>query len=1501
MTVPMKKRADLGRFQNLTEQEHDSCGIIAVIEKNGIPKRENMLDTIDALVKMEHRSGFIQGEGDGCGILTDLPRKIWAKELSRQGYSASLADQPQFVVAHFFLPKQDPQETKHIQEGICEILNKRNLKLLAQKLDQVNHSVLGPNGRKDEPHFWQVSALAEDDHDLPRRLFDITVEIERTYPVQAASFSNRTAVYKLMGAASLLTQYFHDLNDPDFESLVTIGHNRYSTNTLSNFFRVQPFSLLGHNGEINTIAKLRDEAKMIGVPLTEDGSDSQDLNRLIETLIHHYGLSLFEAIEMVFPPIIHELKLLPDPLKDMYTYFRQTWGPFAQGPAGIVSRYADECAFSVDALGLRPLWMVENDRALYFSSEQGIIPATEMVSEPKPLAPGETIGVQLTPEAHILSHPELQKLVYERTTSRVDIHDYQKLLSPPHGKGDEKTIQAASDQAYSAFGWEREQVQLVEQMADTGVDPIRSLGHDAPLAALSKVRQNIADYIKESVAVVTNPAIDREREMEHFSTRVVLGVRPELKQAPRTDSRRIELPSPILAEGELAKAILETEHTLSLSELLAWAEKENGLSRLSLFRRREHSYKEALAQLADEAVAAVKNGAFLLLIDDEGCHQNDQLFLDPHLAISSVDQALKQAKVDDGRQNLRRQVSLVVRSGAMRNLHDLAVAIGLGADAICPYLMFATIAEKENPAAPLALYQAINKGLEKIISTIGIHELRGYARLFSSIGLHPEIAETLQIVNYCGSETGGLKWEDLEKDSEARYADFVNEKAKPARLFHLWPRIWKSIGQLASGDIRYDEFAQKLDDLETQNPVCLRHVADLKTADASTVKPEEVDLSIGDHDLPLAISSMSFGSQNEVAFRAYAEAAERLNMVSLNGEGGEIKDMLGKYPRTRGHQVASGRFGVNVELANSAHILEIKIGQGAKPGEGGHLPGKKVSPKVAAARNATPGSDLISPSNNHDIYSIEDLAQIITELKTANSKAKVIVKVPIVPNIGTISVGIAKAGADIITLSGFDGGTGAARIHALQHVGLPAEIGVKAAHQALIEAGIRDQVELWADGGIRSAKDVVKLMLLGANRIGFGTLAMLAIGCTTCRGCHLDTCHVGIATQIESVEEAEEHGLRRFVPRDYDVAVASLIRLFTAFADEIKRLTAALGFKRAQDLVGRSDLLVQVRAQDQLDLTDLLRISQPYAQTAEKVQIQEPILVAAGSASAFPTAQMDAKQAGSYSISGIHSTHRVLLSYLSGQRVQGQLDGSYRKLPEVSFTFTDGSIPGNGFAAFHAEGIRVTVHGGAQDGVGKTAFGGRVAILKTRNKQGVFINGSVGKSFCYGAQKGLFIVQGNADSRAGIRLSGADIIIAGDIKEPLRDELGLIGNRANIKGFAFEYMTDGRAVVLGDPGPWICSGMTGGVVYQRLQPEMGLDEAAIMRRIAKAAKVNMEPISEKGHQDLQELLGAYHEELIQSHQLEEAAKIDRLLQDLDRHFIQIIPKKQQADPSISTE
>ncbi|MFT9488434.1 MAG: glutamate synthase-related protein [Tepidibacillus sp.] len=1469
--------------------EHDSCGIVAVIEKNGLPTNDNLHKTIDVLNKLEHRSGFINGEGDGTGLLTDIPRKLWAEKLSSKQLSPQLANEPKFVVGHIFIDSTaDSYST--IQEKIRKQFAEYQVEILLEEEKQVDNSQLGPNGKQREPLFWQIACISNVPvEEIQNQLFSLLIEIEKDRKVHVASLSNHSVVYKVMGTAKVLNHYFFDLNSPLFETRVSIGHNRYSTNTLSHFFRVQPFSLLGHNGEINTIQRLRDEATMLNIPLVHEGSDSQDLNRLIEGLMVRHQFSLFTVMELVFPPIYNEIWRIDTNLKDLYAFLRHLWGPFSQGPAGIVSRYENQCVFSVDALGLRPLWQVETEDTLYFSSEQGIVTSKQMISEPKSFAPGEKVGILLQENQPIirLDHQQIQQLVLKEVYTRYPIKDYQKKLNPPHFPKTSSfypEFKEIPSSVYAGFGWEKEHIDLAEQMATTGKEPIRSLGYDGPLAILSKERVNLADFLKETVAVVTNPAIDREREIEHFSTRMILGGR-ETFSPHEVGDISFEIKTPILLEGEIAQNIVSDLGTTSLEQTIAYfmQEAKEFVAILSLTFNPDQSIKERLEQLNQDAIHAVKNGARVIILDDQELFNGfKQLWLDPHLAIASIDMALKNEYMEG--ENLRRKVSIILRSGAIRHLHDIVTAIGLGADAISPYLLFATVSQKQNEDSIKNLFDALNKGIEKVISTLGIHELRGYQRLFSSIGFHQEIADILNIPNFYGNKKAGYSFSHLEEDAKKRADDF-NHQTQPLRNYRLITRIWKAISQVASGTDSYQIYQEKLRDQESENPIALRHILDFKDG-FEPIPTDEVHIGIGQHDYPFVISSMSFGSQNEIAFRAYAEAAYQLNMMSLNGEGGEIKDMLGMYPEHRGMQIASGRFGVNIELINSSHWIEIKIGQGAKPGEGGHLPGSKVSHKVAAARNATPYADLISPSNNHDIYSIEDLAQIISELKTGNRLAKIIVKVPVVPNIGTIAVGIAKAGADVISLSGYDGGTGAARVHAIQHVGLPIEIGVKEAHLSLIDSGLRSNVEIWADGGVRSGKDVVKLVLLGANRIGFGTLAMIAIGCTSCRGCHLDTCHVGIATQIENIEEANQRGLKRFVPRQFEQSVENLKRLFTAIGEEVKELTGQLGSKSLQDLVGRSDLLFQTKYLDLLDLKPLLVPATVHKQVVKIKQAAQPLSLAVG---AEEINVQSSFEANAYVDTIVNSTNRMLGTNLSGNRVRSYLDGSYRSHPPVQLTLKKGSIPGNGLAAYLADGIKIELQGGGQDGLGKTAYGGKVSIMKTPNKDGVYLNGSVGKGFCYGAQKGLFMIQGNADSRAGIRLSGADMIIGGEITSPLQDHLGGIGERANIKGFAFEYMTNGRAVVLGDPGPWICSGMTGGTIYQRLVPEFGLDIDAIKRRIAKGAKVEILPLDEKGKADLTELLHLYIQELLKSGQKETGSRLLLLLNDLDSHFVRIVP------------
>ncbi len=991
----------------------------------------------------------------------------------------------------------------------------------------------------------------------------------------------------------------------------------------------------------------------------------------------------------------------------------------------------------------------------------------------------------------------------------------------------------------------------------------------------------------------------------------------------------------------------------------------------------DESVRQACDRLAEAACRSVRNGAHLILLDDRSAFRKGQGWIDPLLAIASVDRAL-QLHFDDNdhrddaenptgpldpdgfdyahlfhppAQSLRRKTGLVLCSGAIRGLHDLMLAIGFGADAVAPYLLFEVAGvdpglEKEPSDRAVRVdhtLQALQAGIEKVISTMGIHELRGYGRLFASLGLSQPLADTLHSLNYGGSQERGLTWQHLEAENAARAAIASGQvRPKLSRQNHFYPKVWKAAGQVARGEVPQQTFEQQAEDLALKLPVTLRHVLDFNypPEEVITTPTPKVDAGLTGHSLPFVIASMSFGSQGETAFRSYAQAAGWLNIIALNGEGGEIKDMLGLYPHNRGQQIASGRFGVDIELINSSNLLEIKIGQGAKPGEGGHLPGRKVTHKIAETRHASPGVDLISPSNNHDIYSIEDLAQFIEELKTANPKARVAVKMPVVPGIGIIAVGVAKAGADIINLSGYDGGTGAARQHSIKNVGLPAEIGVVESHRALTEAGLRSQVELWCDGGVRTAADVVKMICLGANRVGFGSLAMVAAGCTICRDCQTGTCHVGITTQIASLEQAEALGLRRFVPCNQENAVRGLINLFSALGVGVKTITSRLGFSRTQDLVGRSDLLVQRSHFEQLDLTELL---QPVGVDAQLAPAAAQGNGNGRSGNPTPLRRprnhlttvisnlvMETFAAGESQVSfeddKVTPVDRALGTHLTGALTRYQQhwnwqpghggvggaqetwreplnghNGNGRHVRDATLRFYASSVPGNGLGAYNADPVSIIVEGGAQDGVAKGMHGGRVVILKGYNHDGQLIDGSVGKSLGYGATGGLIMIQGDADSRACIRLSGADVIIGGEIARPLDDSQGCLGARANVKGFLCEYMTAGRVLVMGDPGPWMCAGMTGGVLYLRLQPEMNFDRSAIERRIARGAGVDLRPVDESDAANLEYLLSQYAEELSHNHQKEEALRVMGRRQDWRNQFVKVTARSRQLDQSVATE
>ncbi|MCU0497138.1 MAG: glutamate synthase-related protein [Anaerolineae bacterium] len=1524
-------------------QERDACALICAVRKGGQPTHGNVKRTIEALTRMGHRTGYIEGEGDGVGVLTDIPRQLWSKRLARAGLRSSLAADRNFWVAHLMIPAAERSRAQILVDEICRQITDSGLHVLLDQPGNVNADVLGFNAEKNQPVFWQIVGMNGQvpSAQLDAALFELQVSLERNLKVHFPSFSAHSVVYKVQGTAEILRRYYPELRDPDYASTVTLGHARYSTNTNPIFERAQPFNLLGHNGEFNTISRFRMEAAMLGIPLDPNNSDSQDVDRLIQALCMRDGLDLIEAMEYIFPPHSHDLIENATDIHAMYDEIRRAFGPFAQGPAAVAARLGDLCVFSVDALGLRPLWFGETEKEYFATSERGVYALDAMSIDPKPIAPGEKIALRIRPGygVEMFDYPAIQQYVLsrhrERTPYQIELPQWTLAIDPdptgrtpladtpirPSGGGVAtqtavQTLTLLEGQrwqpkpsplhtvAMAAMGWERYHTNVIEAMSETNKEQLGSLGWDGPLAALSKTRVNVADYFKETVAVVTNPAIDRERESAQFSTRVVIGGRPNVGRLSGSFAVQLETPLIVgghadLGEIEVLREVANRHGTMVLDDLLATFEGQYAV--LSMHAAHDETIEQAIERLQTAAVDAAFNGARCLLLEDSEVFEGTCLWIDPILVTAAIDRALRLA---DAPQNLRRQVGLVVRSGAFRDLHDVVIALSVGANAIVPYMIYAVglgIAPRAPKTPPTSdqvfdltakLVNVLTGGIQKVISTIGCHEIRGYGHSFGGIGLAKGVAAVFGMPNYFGSDGRGLTWSDLKAWGEERAAELRGEQgAKLTNPERFYPKMWKKAEDVALGEMSLDEYTEALLELEHEQPVSIRHILDFKRSD-KPIAPDQVDLTIGDHAMPVFIGAMSFGSQGELSYKAYAEAAYRLDIFCVNGEGGELPDMLHKYPKHRGQQIASARFGVNIEFLNSCELLEIKIGQGAKPGEGGHLPGFKVTEQVAAARNTVPGVSLISPSNNHDLYSIEDLAQLIDELKTANPKARISVKVPVVPGVGIIAVGIAKAGADVVNIAGYEGGTGAARAHSLRHVGLPSEIGVWLAHRALTESGLRDQVEIWADGGMKSGRDVVKMLCLGANRVGFGTLAMVAVGCTICRKCHEGTCHVGITTHIKTKEEATIKGLKSFEPRDYDLAVQGICNVFEMLREDMQRAVAQLGMTKITDLVGRVDLLEQIDLHDRIDLTSLLKRApmQPKKPQREggrrlarpRNTLSKQITAVVAECVARGDTEM------TYDDEQVMAMDRALGTHLCGALKRREFKGA-EHIDAVHLNFSNSAIPGNGLAAFIDAPVEVVVEGGAQDGVAKCARGGTVTILKGLNHNGQRLDGSVGKSFAYGAQGGLFIVQGNADSRACIRLSGADVIFGGEVTQPLRDELGGIGARANLKGYACEYMTSGRVLILGDPGPWLGAGMTGGTIYQRIQPDMRLTIDAIRRRIAHGSALEIFALDDVGVEEVHELLSRYIHTLEVNNQIKATEHLYALLRRPQDHFVKLTP------------
>jgi len=1502
------------------QKDKDACAIVAVVDKRGRSTHANIVTTIDALKKMGHRSGDINGEGDGCGILTDIPRAIWSRRLESRGLNSSTALNNNFFVGHFLITHGMKGDESAIMDRIERIIREGGAEVLWAEKGVIKIDELGPRARAEAPVFFQVAGIVTepDQRASQKRLFSIHMAIEKALPgLHIASLSTDSVVYKLRGMPHLLPRVYPEILDEENRSTITLGHSRYSTNTLPTVERAQPFSILEHNGEINTIERLRSTGKTMGIEPVPGGSDSQDLNRIIEGLINMYDFDPLEALEMVFPAIYSEVERYPKELQKVYDFFRWFFPCSAQGPAAVVARFGSICMGSVDALGLRPLWFIESDYDYVLSSEKGVVDVKHTLNDPRPLAPGEKIAIVSIPSerAKVLDYPAIQErllsLFKERYGGRDITRSFHWGLPDKQGPMQEEDSEDTEGEKtglpdnnrLAAFGWHQFDMDLRRRVAREGKDIIGSMGHQDSYAVLvPESLPNCSEYFKENVAVVTNPSIDREREAEHFTTRCILGNRPDQTGKANPPAIGLELRNPLLFGGDesipcpksIQKRVANEFGTALLEEVIdfftAKGKDPSMVHVLDATFHLEEDLERRLESLVDEAEGRVKDGAVLLIVDDRRAFKDNRSYIDPGLLVASLIKRFEERR-------LKSRTSIIVRSGAIRNLHDIMFLLGLGADALNPYLLWRVVLGfSDSTLGPYNVLRntmdVFQKGIEKVMSTMGIHELCGYGRIFGSAGLRKELSVRFQVPNFCESDERGVGFETLSVIGRMRYERFHSKDELPLyKEPNRNAKVGRILRNVAVGKRGFKDLMEGLGKIEEEHPVGIRHaIRPVLAPEEERLTLKDIDLSIGSHSMPICIAAMSFGSQGENSFRAYAEAALKANIICINGEGGEIPDMLGRYRRNRCQQIASGRFGVYMGLLNSADYLEIKIGQGAKPGEGGHLPGTKVSPMVARARHCKPGITLISPSNQHDIYSIEDLAQIITELKTANPYAKVSVKIPVTTGVGTIAVGIAKAGADIVDLSGFEGGTGAAREHAKKYVGMPIEVGVSEAHRALVESGLRDSIEVWCDGGMRSPMDVVKMILMGADRVSMGTVALMGVGCISCHRCHLDRCPRGISTQLRSKRDAEKKGVKGFTPRKVEEEAENLARLLKAIGEGVKSILAEMGVKDCRSIVGRVDLLEQYRFKDIFDTSGLLR--RP-ACIGLKEDPHKPRLIRRPLnylTRLISDIAMERFKAGMtqifYADEGIGSPDRAVGTYLAGAMVRKYGLESDRH----AYLRLNTSVPGNGLCAFNIRNITTVVNGGAQDGASKGSFGGLLCILKGRNLLGKRVDGSTGKSFAYGAIRGTLIVQNYSDSRACVRMSGADVIFGARITRQVDDSRGNIATHAHLKGFAFEYMTGGRAVVLGDPGPWICAGMTGGTIYQCLYPEFNFTIDSIRRRLARGANVSIKDLTKEGFDDVQELLGIYIEELRKNFQEDEADEVQGILDHAMQRFIMIVPR-----------
>jgi glutamate synthase (NADPH/NADH) large chain len=1416
-------------------QEHDACGLGFVVDLAAGARHRTVELGLETLRRLAHRgaAGCDPCTGDGAGLLVRIPHRYYDRVLAKEGKELPL--EGDYGVAQCFLSR-DGAKRQLQMKTLADIVRYHNQKVVGWRDVPVDVRAIGPVARASMPVMKQLFiARMCDVTAFERTLFMIRKRAGRMCSQRGygddfyvASCSSKTVVYKGLMLPERVAEFYRDLVADDFESPLALVHSRFSTNTFPTWERAHPYRRIAHNGEINTLrgnqnwmrareALLHsryfeehiDDMKPIIRP---DGSDSASLDNVVDFLVAG-GRSLPHVMMMLVPEAWATQADMPAHKRDFYEYHASLVEPW-DGPAALAFTDGDVIGATLDRNGLRPAkYVVTKSGVVVMASEMGVLSVDPAdVVEKGRLQPGKMFLVDLK-KRRIVSDDEIKHAIATRQPYGDWVRQNKiELASLPAVEVLHSMDRLERARLWRAHGYTREDLRVIlGPMAETGEEPVGSMGTDIPVAVLSDRPITLFRYFKQQFAQVTNPPIDPIREDLVMSLVSCVGGEGNLLEETPPQCRLLELPHPILTNGDLAKLLGCDLGDFRPAVVRAW---------FAAHGEPEAAIREALERMGTEASRAVDEGASIIVVSDRGVTPNE-VAVPSLLAVSAVHHRLI-------REGKRIRVGLVAESGDAREVADVALLIGYGAGAVNPYLAFESLAELGHDAAKNYV-KALKKGLLKVMSKMGISTIASYhgAQIFEAIGIGKAVLDAY--FSGTASPLGGVGLREIAREARARHdaAFGANEAALREDLDvggvyawratgerHLWSPASVAALQKAvrlSDAKSYQEYARLIDD-QARAPMTLRGLLDLKPA-GPPVPLEEVEearLVVR----RFASGAMSFGSISKEAHENLAIAMNRIGGRSNTGEGGEdearyLRDARGDLRRSSIKQVASGRFGVTTHYLVNCDELQIKMAQGAKPGEGGQLPGHKVDAVIARVRHSTPGVTLISPPPHHDIYSIEDLAQLIFDLKNVNPRARISVKLVSEGGVGTVAAGVAKAHADVILISGHDGGTGASPLSSIQHAGTPWELGLAEAQQVLLLNDLRSRVVLQVDGQLKTGRDVAFAALFGAEEFGFATAPLVASGCIMMRKCHLNTCPVGVATQ-DPVLRARFAGQPEHV-----------INYFFFVAEELRAIMASLGFRRVEEMVGRVDCVVprQNVEHPKARTLDFSRVLAPPRAGAvlHCATEQDHGIAHVADRSLIEVARPALERREPVRATfGITNAHRVFGAMLAGEVARRH---GAAGLPEGTIALDVSGTAGQSFGAFAVRGMTLALEGDANDYVGKGLSGGVLAIRPPDGSRFVVAdNVIVGNTVLYGATSGAAFFAGRAGERFAVRNSGAMAVVEG------------VGDHG------CEYMTGGVVVVLGRTGRNFAAGMSGGVAFV-------LDEDGTFASRCNTGMVDVEPLS----------------------------------------------------------